>query len=284
MGVSIISLFENKNADTIIKIYIINCGISNENLAKINLIAKKYKTNFTYINVNINDFNDYSKSFHLNHTVYFKMMLAKLINEDKFIYIDSDTIITKDLLELFHCNLENYSIGGAKAQNELNHIKKYPNEFYNLYINTGILLINKNNWNKNNLTNIILNFAKNNPDKMPLLDQDAINFTCQDKIKIIDKKFNFEVHHFLPILTKIKYKKELNKNKICVIHFIGRIKPWSFLYNGPFKKQYKKYLKLSPWYNYRYPDFNLWILIKKIYFFIFPVYFTKFFIYFKKLI
>jgi lipopolysaccharide biosynthesis glycosyltransferase len=65
-------------------------------------------------------------------------------------------------------------------------------------------LIDCNRWNKINLTKKTIEFAKKFPTKLENVDQDAINYTCQEYIKILNRKYNQEV----------KQSDKKNRNKI----------------------------------------------------------------------
>ena len=119
--VSITSAIMNKNESSIYKILIIGVSINNEN--KKSRFIKNNKSNKIieeFISKNINDkiyieilhFNQYYNFDNINYitsTAIFKFDIANiLLDYDKVLYLDCDTIILKDLTELFEINLNDY--------------------------------------------------------------------------------------------------------------------------------------------------------------------------------
>jgi len=262
LGVSLVSIFENKNKKTKIKTYILDGGISKENKLKLLKIAKNYNTKIIFIKIENEIINSLPVNYHITSPAYFRLLIPKIILENKIIYLDCDTIIKKDLTNLFNINLCNKAIGAVEALTKKENLKRKP-WIGNIYINSGVMLIDCNRWNKINLTEKTIKFAKKNPTKLENVDQDAINYTCQKYIKTLDRKYNLEVK------TEDK-KTKIKHINIIIIHYIGSIKPWHFMYNGPLKEEYKKYLKKTPWKNNKYSDKNIKNIIKKIIFILFP--------------
>ena len=58
-------------------------------------------------------------------------------------------------------------------------------ETFNPYINAGVLLINLKLWRKDNLSFKLTDAIEKNKENFLLGDQDAINFVCKNKIKIM---------------------------------------------------------------------------------------------------
>ena len=58
-------------------------------------------------------------------------------------------------------------------------------------------------------------------------------------------------------------KKRNDSFKPVIIHFPAAIKPWHFMSINPYKKEYWKYLKMTPFRDYHEPDKSIKNAFKK---------------------
>lgn len=105
------------------------------------------------------------------------MLQNLLLNETKTLYFDCNTLIYKDLTEIYNYNItEKYYIGGYERK----PIKKYGTNL-NDFINSGVILINLENLRKDNIFPKMIKFLRKNNKNLLYLDQDAINVVCNRK-------------------------------------------------------------------------------------------------------
>lgn len=249
--VMISSLFENKKKNTQLEIFLIWDKITVENKAKLNILEKKYNFKINYLNVDVNKYKDLVICWHFNHTTYYKISIPDIISDniDKILYIDSDTIILWDLLELWNTNIDSYSIAWVEDL--------WINESYKLnlwmskdskYFNAWVMLMNLKRWRQEKTWQVIFDFIKNNKGKITLLDQDWLNFILSKQSLFIDYKFNIMNSSFLRNMNfKINdFFLKQEKNPV-IVHFAPWIKPDKFNCIHPFRKNYIFYLQKTPW-------------------------------------
>ena len=109
--VSIISAIMNKNENSIYKIFIIGVSINNENKKIIEEFISKNINDKIYLNIlHFNQHYNFDDSHpYVTSAAIFKFDIANILSDyDKVLYIDCDTIILKDLTELFEINLNDY--------------------------------------------------------------------------------------------------------------------------------------------------------------------------------
>ena len=84
--------------------------------------------------------------------VFYRLLLQNIItNEKKVLYFDCDTLIYRDLNEIYNYNItDKYYIG----QFEGKPLKKYGNNL-NDFINSGVMLINLENLRKDNIRKLL---------------------------------------------------------------------------------------------------------------------------------
>ncbi|KKM13573.1 hypothetical protein LCGC14_1714960, partial [marine sediment metagenome] len=133
------------------------------------------------------------------------------------------------------------------------------------YFNAGVLLVDLNKWKKNKCSEKCLH--ANIGGKFEWADQGALNEVLKNNWQHLPLEYNRQKILFdfrsSAFHIPLKQYKSLLKTP-SIIHYTGRIKPWHFRYVFPDKKEYIKYLKMSPYADKINKDFS----IKNIGFFI----------------
>ena len=202
----------------------------------------------------IDNFPVYQKRYPVE--IYFRLFATKYLPKDieRILYLDADTIVIKELKELYEMDFEgNYFIAAT-------HIKKILHKFNQIrldlekdepYINTGVLLINLKELRKRNVEKEVIKYVKENRAKLMLPDQDIVSSIYGNRIKLIDDlKYNLGDKNLrkynLENPTKKITLKWICKNTV-IIHYYGKNKPWNDDYKGKlgcfYNKVKKKHIK-----------------------------------------
>ena len=256
--IPLISTLENSGNNTIYHIFILvgEDFKKRSELLLYNLEAIYYNCFIHIINLH-KEFENVYKSF-LDITVYYRLKLPEICeNITRIIYIDCDSIILKDLNELFTLNFGgNYILGKLDI---------FPDELdrFNIYvknnINSGVLLLDLKSLRKYNYVEKFMNYTKNNNNKFYLNahDQTLINYICHDKIGILKPKYHMwpfkPFKDYLAFInehkrTRIKYDPidvQEGFNDPFIVHFPGKFKYKDSLRNFPFYKNYYNYMKIA---------------------------------------
>jgi len=253
--IPLISTLENSANNTIYHIFILvgeDFEKKNE-LLLYNLETIYYNCFIHIINLH-KEFENVYKSF-LDITVYYRLKLPEICeNITRIIYIDCDSIILKDLNELFTLNFGgNYILGKLDI---------FPDELdrFNIYIknniNSGVLLMDLYNLRKYKYVEKFMNYTKNNNNKFYLKahDQTLINYICHDKIGILKPKYHmWPFKDYLAFInehkrTRIKYDPidvQEGFNDPFIVHFPGKFKYKDSFRNISFYKNYYDYMKVA---------------------------------------
>lgn len=131
----------------------------------------------------------------------------------KILYLDTDTVINKDISELWNTDIENYEFAAA--------LDYYGKIFMGYkYVNTGVLLLNLDMISKTGLFDRSIDLL--NKKKIFLPDQTALNRLVRKKL-ILDTKYN-EQKHFRDNTVIQHFAKTI----IWFPYFHTRnIKPWN---------------------------------------------------------
>lgn len=262
VAAGICSICENNKDLDNITFYLISKEITDENKNKLKEFAKKY--NRELIVKELGDIKQYF-DFEFDTTGWNSIVLARLLLDkflpddvEKILYLDGDTIVRGSLKDLWDTDIDEYVIGASIEPTVDRDRKKSLGLEFKPYYNAGVLLVNLKKWREKNAGKIILDYYKENDGKLFANDQDAINGSLNDDIYTLLPKYNFYnifyqySYKFLSKLMKpVEYIKkeefdECVKNPI-IIHYLGEERPWREGNHHKYKKDYEKYLKLTPW-------------------------------------
>ena len=230
--VSMKSVMLNQNNTTFIIFHIlVSKDIYKEQKIVIDKICQEHKNCKIIYHIMNNEFKEFNTlGYNITKTTatFYRILLPKLIpNEKKILYFDSDTLIYRDLNEIYNYNIDdNYFVG----QYEGKPIEKYGKDLRD-FICGGVLLINLDNLRKNKIFEKMIDFLNKNNRTLYYLDQDAINVVC-------NKKNGFFPEHYISLgycdlnlfEYVIKSKKDFiykyQDNNPYIIHFKVFTKPW----------------------------------------------------------
>lgn len=245
LGVTLVSILENKSAEDIIIVYVLDGGISIENKNKILNLKSEYEFEIKFIDIDKKIFKNFpvGKKNHVTLATYYRLLLADICpNEDKLLYLDVDLIIKTSLKDLFETDITDKYFAGVSDCEETVNAQRLG---LKNYCNAGVILLNLKKWREDNITELFFTWMQQNEDKILLHDQDIINSTLQDRILKLDKCWNVQISKYD---SSKEFVKLLPKAKI--IHYVGKHKPWHTDFKQYAKNEYFKYLKLTDWKNY----------------------------------
>ena len=196
---------------------------------------------------------------------YFRLVAPLVLRKyKKIIFTDVDLIFQKDITNLYNIDIENYPLGAAQdyiwsifINTPYLDWKEYCDNVLQLkeplkYFNTGVMLINIEEFNKNEYSKQLLSLVSQTYFK--ILEQDGLNKFFQTNIKYIDTAWNF------PVMNSVfKHYKQNMPNEITelylkdqknpyIIHFAGCEKPWTCT-QLDFADIWWEYAKKTPFYD-----------------------------------
>lgn len=167
-------------------------------------------------------------------TVYawYRVLIPVLLKTEitKVLYLDCDVYVNDNLDDLFMMDIAT-SIA-ACLDTETYNKKTFERLGYEScfkYVSSGVLMINLDNWRKNNLSEKLIQFVKNYPNRLKYPDQDAINVICKEDKIILPSCYGVAVSFFRCadfIREHLSEMKELMENP-KIIHYAG-YQPWYY--------------------------------------------------------
>lgn len=215
------SIIKNKDTNSFVKIYIIGVELSAENIAHFQKISGKdvavqliEKANI-YQDVGLNH-------IYVSKAALFKFTLAKIIAEDKVLYLDDDVIVEQSLTDFYNTDISQHY---AAVINDFLAEKYGDNKRLNHknYFNSGVMLLNLRKLREDNIPTKLLEYKKKNNSKY--MDQDAFNVVFAENVKFMPVQFNYLNAYDEANDSVLKE----NISNIVVRHYASyaHLKPWN---------------------------------------------------------
>lgn len=227
LAVSIKSLLDNASKQYNYKIYVLNKGLNDESKTKLRKLetenSKIYFVNLSKYIEKIRERLYGTLRDYYTESIFYRLFIATLYPEyKKAIYLDCDIVVVDDISKMYNTKLEN-NIVGACTDDVINSRAEFRDYAtyavgvpYNDYFNSGVLLINLDEYRKENIKErfIYLLYKYNFETLCP--DQDYLNVLCKGKVCKMDKNWNR-----MPIDPNVE-------GKIHIIHYNNFRKPWLY--------------------------------------------------------
>ena len=268
-GVSITSLIKNKAPEEEITFWILGEDVAADNRKKLDqtVTVAGCKINF----IDTADLIEEMKQLNLptyrgSYAANIRLFVSRFIPEDvkRLLYLDSDTIITGSLRDLFETDLDDNVIGAVYDSVGEAHKADLGLDDSEGYYNSGVILYDMDKWRSEGYTEKIIDHVKNVRAQYPSPDQDLLNVVCRRAIKTLPPKYNYQPFHaaysdrlYFSEYGKTKYytraELEETRNDIIIYHcfrFIAEF-PWNKGNVHPFTPIFDEYLRNSEWDNYQ---------------------------------
>lgn len=193
MCVSLMS-FNDHNCDA--TIYVLDCGIEEYNRDKIlELCSNKNAVFFVDAKKKLDEL-DYDLNLDRGSVAaYARLFIGSILpNElDKVLYLDCDTLITDSLYSLYRTELDDFILGGVRDAFSYLNKKVFGLKKGDLFINSGILLINLLRYRKDKVETSIIELLKKQ-ESIFQGDQGIINTVVHDRIKELPLRYNVQTY------------------------------------------------------------------------------------------
>ncbi len=174
-----------------------------------------------------------------HNTIFMKLKIHEIVERDKVVYIDGDTLVGNCLRNLFVLELDD-KIMAAVLDNVSNNISKFwKDKGVNLsrYFNTGVMLLDLKKLREINFSEkcklASLKFGK----FCHYPDQDIYNIVLNGQVHFLLPNFNLQSWWGI---TDKRWKQQLNSFRKGILHFVGDVKPWH-LWHRPNAVKHWKY-------------------------------------------
>lgn len=258
------SIESNHHTEEELNIYIVNDGISKNNVKKLVSCISSEKINLFW--KSMEEAIPKNLKIPLDNTTfpantYARICIPYFIPEEatKAIYLDVDMIVLEDISILWHTDIGDHLIAAVSDRCEFvgsswGGIKNYKElglKPDSGYFNSGLFILKPKLWRQKNIPEKVFSCAEDNIN--------YINFADQYSLNVI---FNEKWFHLSPLWNCYAQN---NIENPFLIHFTG-MKPIYKGYNGneKYKEIFFKYISQTAWKSLK-PKSNLVRLVKKLY-------------------
>jgi len=254
--VSMVSVVENNKGHEI-EFIIIYSVLSNESFFKLKSV-KNCKLRLLKVD------EDMFSSLPLSHWVtvqaWFRIKLPDLCPDlDRILYLDCDTLILGDLAELFETDLNGKYLAGVKDVWGVAQYVKRLGMKSDVYVNSGMLLLNAEYCRQEKFFDKIVDFAQKNKRVIEFCDQDSINKVVEENKVVLHPKFNFMDTWWKGGYYELWGKEEeeyLEAKENPVIAHLTGLKPAYKGCGNKFRDKWWEYAKLTSIYEELLEDYE----------------------------
>ncbi|MBS4429999.1 lipopolysaccharide 3-alpha-galactosyltransferase [Pectobacterium punjabense] len=248
-----------KNQDHCLSFHVFTDKISDSDKAKFQEMAKQYNTTINIYIVDCSWLKTLPETKLWSYAIYFRFIIADYFHGvlDKVLYLDADIICNGSLQELIELDVSNH-ISAAVLDGDRHwwseRAQKFNHpELSNGYFNSGVLLIEVNNWHQAAVTENSMRFLTDPKMKKIIThpDQDVLNILLAGKFCHLENKYNtqFSINYELKYSHGESAPTPISSETIF-IHYIGPTKPWhKWAANYSCTKYFLKAKEHSPWKN-----------------------------------
>lgn len=240
MMTSLHSAILNKKSRTVYHVHVIAKDFSKADKEKLKQMEQKG------VSVSISDTIEPNLDIsHLGRFTSFKTTLQKLFivnylkGVDKVLYLDADTLVQKDLAEVFNTDIENKYVAAVKdglMYQFPEHIEELGLVWRNFYFNSGVMLLNLKEMRSNDVLRHFITYFNTHSEIFG--DQDILNVVFGEKVIPLSYLYNVNSTFFeekdATFLSSFfdepvfQTPQEVYKNA-AILHFAGH-KPWTLYF------------------------------------------------------
>lgn len=261
LGVSIISILENIAMPCTIHVAYRGILPINEE-RRLNDIAVKYGAALYVYWINDTAIQELTSNSYITITAYYRLIMPYILEKmhiNKCLYLDTDTLCIRDISTWYTQNLYNKIAFVTKDATSRPFLREHVTcqklgMKSKQYFNSGILLININEYVRQDIGNKDIELCKEK--HFGEMDQGVLNILLEGKV-ICDNSYAYN--------CGMSVRNNEVPEKIYLIHFTGAKKPWklctsklkssqmSLFDKHSWEYQYyaiwRKYASISPWKN-----------------------------------
>ena len=249
--VSVASAVHNKSWRTKLNVYVIATGLTAVERFSFEKLSK-HNAHVRVLNVE-NCFNQVNTTHrHVSKAAMLKFKLATLFPHlNKLLYIDGDTVVQHDLLELYNTDLHDTYAGVCVDLCAVAMRRHHERLGLPSYFNSGVMLLNLKKIRQDDIEAKLLENKLNDKWKC-FMDQDAFNQTFAENVTWLNPRYNVMMLNDNSVSLSFPDKAEIRGvseselwhayDDATIVHLSNGFKPWDHI---------------EAW------DYNLWNLYKK---------------------
>jgi lipopolysaccharide biosynthesis glycosyltransferase len=276
------SAIDSVPADRAVRVFVLDGGITDDSKAKLLRSWGRKGVSVDWLKPDLDMIRDMPVSDHISLSTYLRILLAELVPKDidRAIYLDADTIVVRNLEELWAIPLDGpYCLATQdcfvpfvdpeQAMPHPVHAMTFrgfdPRPIPNYrelgldpkapYFNAGIMLVNVARWREDHVARRAFECLRDNGKAVRWWDQYALNVLFSGQWKRVDPRWNQNSHMFRIPTHELSHYSEAEFNAVrndpFIVHFDYIPKPWDLESKHRFRKLFFKSLDRTAWRGWR---------------------------------
>ena len=226
---------------SVVDVHVLDGGISQSSKNILSRLAERFgqSVRVEFVPVDDSVFRGAALGPGRSHMAYCRILLPRVLDVPRLIYLDSDVLVFRDLSALFDLKLSSDKILAAVRDSETQSLgddcrvvadaMKLPAQ--GAYYNSGVMVMNLDELRKQNFPERSLEFFKNWRGHYRFWDQSAFNFLLYGRIDELPEYWNRASWQF----------DEQEENDLgCVLHYTGLV-PWLRERPGPAQALFERF-------------------------------------------
>ncbi len=245
------------------------------NKTKISGMVKEYSSNILFHPIPDADVASLPPMRGIYRTVWYRVFLPDLLPEtNRVLYLDADTFVAGSLDEIWQTDLEGKPLAAVaniidpQFQSEQQQRCELPADA--IYFNSGVLLMDLDLMRREGTMEQVLSYTRAHGERFIWGDQDALNAVLATNYLQLHPKFNSQCSLFFWSASHALYSSDVVREAMLepqILHFEGgagdHVRPWHYMCDHPFRHEYRKILRQTPWHRIELKDRNLKNMLRK---------------------
>lgn len=271
-GISMVSLFENNRDMEGITVYVVDCGISEQNREKLCALTERYQRRLVFrsgkdveemagTRIAVN-----GHSTVKNVNTYLRLLLGSILPDtvERVLYLDCDTLVLDSLRELWTMDMAGaYAMGVDDCRGKL-YRREIGLPDGSIYTNNGVLLIDLRAWRKSDVEAAFFAFIRDHAGVVTFDDQGVLNGVLGRRglTGLLPARYNTisafyfasydEIERYRhPVWAYPREEIEEAVRRPAIVHFtsffVEGTRPWNAEDTHPMRESFLAYKALSPW-------------------------------------
>lgn len=251
LATALYSLLTN-NRSLNLEIFVLTVGLPENDAVNLRGIASLFGTSLKSVEINDSYLESLPLGAHFQKSNYYRLFAAEFLEVDKCLYLDSDVIVEGSINELLKINLDDYPLAAVENPGFSRHSELGMSQ-NSKYFNSGVMIINLEMWREKNIAGSVLQRIKRKPEVIHNVDQCGLNSVVDGNWLELPSKYNFQTAHISDDPEQV----DTGGSPPVIVHFTGSGKPWHMKNKHPYRKNYWRYRKETPYRAFVPDDFSL---------------------------
>ena len=224
-----------------VDVRVLDGGISQRSKDIVSRLVGKFgnSVRLEFISIDASIFRDAMLGPGRSHMAYCRILLPRVLDVPRLIYLDCDVLVFRDLSKLFDLELSSDKILGAVCDSETLTLS---DDSYTLaramnlpadgcYFNSGVMLMNLDELRKRHFLERSLEFLKTWSGRYRFWDQSAMNFLLHGEIDALPESWN---------RASWQFDQQDDNDLRCVLHYTSSA-PWLCETPGPAQALFEQF-------------------------------------------